>query len=253
MPMASSTIAAGAVHVIWDMGGTLFDSYTPIDELFARMASAAGVPMSRLAVARLTRVSISSAMQELAARTSRPEADYARAYERLKESWQHDPAPVMPGAREVLAAVHAHGGKNLIVTHRDRASASALLSASGLAARIDAMICAPDGYPRKPSPAMFHEMLHLAQVSAAQTIAVGDRQIDVQAAHGAGIKAALLVTEGLPIQSSAHGAAGGQSADAAHNAESTQSTQRPAGADWTIYQLPELLPLITRQPAPHSH
>src|SRR5699024_2123943 len=68
----------------------------------------------------------------LAARHAVPEPQLRAAYESTKEQWRTDPAPVMAGAREVIAAVHEAGGLNLVATHRERGSAAALLAALDL-------------------------------------------------------------------------------------------------------------------------
>src|SRR5690625_1119534 len=66
----------------------------------------------------------------------------------LKEHWRTSPPPVMPGLQEVMAAV---SGKNLVVTHRDRRSATALLQTCGV--EVDDLVCPEDGFPRTPDPA----------------------------------------------------------------------------------------------------
>lgn len=98
----------------------------------------------------------------------------------------------MSGAREVMAAVSAGGALNLVATHRDRASAEQLLTASAL--YVDDMVCAPDGYARKPSPEMIEVLLARHGLGPGDAIAVGDRPVDVEAAHAAGVEGVLLVT-----------------------------------------------------------
>ena len=56
----------------------------------------------------------------------------------------------MAGAAEVMAAVRRGGGLNLVATHRDRASAENLFHALGV--QVDDLVCAPDGFARKPDP-----------------------------------------------------------------------------------------------------
>ena len=103
----------------------------------------------------------------------------------------------MAGAHEVLAAVTAAGGLNLVATHRDRESATQLLRTLGL--DVDDMVCAPDGFARKPDPEMPLELMRRHGLDAADVLAVGDRPGDVAAALAAGVPGVLLETPGIPL------------------------------------------------------
>jgi phosphoglycolate phosphatase-like HAD superfamily hydrolase len=52
-----------------------------------------------------------------------------------------------------------------------------------------------DGYPRKPDPAAFVEMMQRHHFTREDTLAIGDRDIDTLAAQGAGLRACLF---GIP-------------------------------------------------------
>ncbi|MDO5701511.1 MAG: HAD-IA family hydrolase [Bowdeniella nasicola] len=185
-------------HVVWDMGGTLIDTYPEVDRALARAVHGPEPTVGQLReVAHLTRISSAHAIGELATRYGVDESRVRAAYDDLKALWRRDPAPVMPGAREVMAAVRAAGKLNLVVTHRDRASATTLLEGHGL--QVDDMVCAPDGYRRKPDPQMFVTLLNRHQLTPSDVIAVGDRAIDGAAAQAAGVRAYLLVTPGIAV------------------------------------------------------
>lgn len=184
--------------IIWDLGGTLVDTYGDVDRTLAEAAIGRSDGDALREVAELTRISGGHAIQELSRRHGIPETDLKRAYDDLKERWRTQPAPVMDGAREVMAAVTAGGGLNLMATHRDRDSAQVLLEALGIA--VDDMVCAPDGHARKPDPAMYRLLLDRHGLQPAQVVAVGDRPIDTRAAQAAGVQAVLLATPGMPLE-----------------------------------------------------
>lgn len=190
--------------VIWDLGGTLLDTYPVVDRALARAVREGGqgdgrdVPDADLdEVARLTRVSSGHAIRTLAERHGVPEQVLREAYEATRETWRHDPPPVTPGAEEVMSAVRAAGGLNLVATHRDRESATELLARVALV--VDDLVCAPDGFPRKPDPAMVRELLHRHDLDPDDVLAVGDRPGDVGAAQAAGVRGVLLQTPGIPL------------------------------------------------------
>lgn len=185
--------------VIWDLGGTLVDSYPDVDRALAVAVhgeDAVGEDELR-EVAGLTRVSSGHAIETLARRHGVPETRLRTAYERTKETWRTDPPPAVAGAHEVLAAVTAAGGLNLVATHRDRESATQLLRTLDL--DVDDMVCAPDGFARKPDPEMPLELLRRHGLDADDVLAVGDRPGDVAAALAAGVPGVLLETPGIPL------------------------------------------------------
>jgi len=49
-----------------------------------------------------------------------------------------------------------------------------------------------DGYPRKPDPASFEEMIHRHSLEREAVLAVGDRDIDVLAGRAAGVRTCLF-------------------------------------------------------------
>ena len=184
--------------LIWDLGGTLVDTYPDVDRALAEALRAEPDQELLHEVAVLTRRSSSEAITELAARHEVPEARLRAAYEATKEQWARRPPPLKDGAREVLAAVRERGGPNLVATHRDRESAAALLDSLGL--EVDDMVCAPDGHPRKPAPDMVLALLVRHEWTAGECLAVGDRPADVEAARAAGVEGVLLETPGIPLE-----------------------------------------------------
>ena len=184
-------------HIIWDMGGTLINTYPEVVRALSRAAYGDTGPSHLREIGALTQYSIAHAIESLSVSREVPRTDLERAYEELKTRWRTRPAPVMDGARELIARVWEKGGLNLVATHRDRASATMLVTVLGL--DLDDMVCAPDGLARKPSPEMNLLLAQRHGLDPAQVLCVGDRPIDAVAAAGAGMNAALLVSPGTVL------------------------------------------------------
>lgn len=182
--------------IIWDMGGTLVDTYPDVDRVLAGVVRSGGGDIELAEVASLTRRSRHEAIDILSRRFGIPPERFAEAYAELLASWQSSPPPAMAGAREAIAACRSGGGLNLVVTHRDRSSAQLLLDQLRL--DIDDMVCLSDGFPRKPDPAMMLEILRRNEIPARSCLAIGDRPIDGQAARAAGIDSYLLGSKDGP-------------------------------------------------------
>ena len=184
-------------HIIWDMGGTLINTYPEVVRTLSRAAYGDTGPSHLREIGALTQYSIAHAIESLSVSREVPRTDLERAYEELKTRWRTRPAPVMDGARELIARVWEKGGLNLVATHRDRASATMLVTVLGL--DLDDMVCAPDGIARKPSPAMNLLLAERHGLDPAEVLCVGDRPIDVMAARAAGMAASLLVRPGTSV------------------------------------------------------
>ena len=184
-------------HIIWDMGGTLINTYPEVVRALSRAAYGDTGPSHLREIGALTQYSIAHAIESLSVSREVPRTDLERAYEELKTRWRTRPAPVMDGARELIAQIWEKGGLNLVATHRDRASATMLVTVLGL--DLDDMVCAPDGLARKPSPEMNLLLARRHGLDPAQVLCVGDRPIDAVAAANAGMSAALLVSPGTVL------------------------------------------------------
>lgn len=188
-------------HVFWDLGGTLVDTYPALDHALAEVVRAHGGAIDDGEVARLTRRSTGEAIEALATRFGIAPEEFRAANAALKRHWESYPAPAMPGARDLLRSIRAAGGLNLVVTHRDRGSATSLLRGLGLV--IDDLVSVSDGYPRKPDPTMYLVLLERHGLDPATCLSVGDRPIDAEAAHAAGISAATLESAEAPVDDAA--------------------------------------------------
>ncbi|OLV20100.1 HAD family hydrolase [Deinococcus marmoris] len=184
---------------LWDLDGTLLDTYPAIDGALQDALAALGRPTELTALVPLTRVTLGHAIGTLAARLGLEEDALWQAHGQAEARRSGQFAPPMPYACEVMTEVRARGALNLVVTHRDREGAIVRLQAAGLWPLVDDLISVSDGYARKPDPAMFLAAMDRHALKPAGCLAVGDRELDIRAAHDAGIPAALLVTPGANL------------------------------------------------------
>ncbi|MCM3907768.1 hypothetical protein [Trueperella bernardiae] len=89
--------------ILWDMGGTLIDTYPAVDHLLARIGYRTDAPSNAQLseVARLRSISIDHAMNKLHQLYDADLEALHAGYSELKESWKTRPAPLMSGARRV--------------------------------------------------------------------------------------------------------------------------------------------------------
>jgi len=124
------------------------------------------------------------------------------AAERALEAAWHAPDPV--GLARPLADLHAlfarlhDGGRQVaLATTDDRGPTERTLAALGVAAEIDAIVCADDGIEVKPAPDMVLHLCAVLGVVPARTAVVGDAPADLRMARAAGAGLTVGVLTGV--------------------------------------------------------
>lgn len=174
-------------NLIWDVDGTLFDTYPAIVHAFLDALASFGVLASANEVDGLARVGLSHCTRELADRFGLEEEPLGERFGGLYGVIPKQDQPPFEGAREVCEAVIGRGGVNAIVTHRARESTEALLAVHGLTHLFSGTIGGDEGFPKKPAPQALVAMLARCQLDPGQTATVGDRESDILAGRAAGL------------------------------------------------------------------
>ena len=174
-------------NIIWDVDGTLFDTYPAMTRAFQAALGDFGKTTKTSCIERRIKVSIERCTAAMAARFLLDENTLAQAFEAHYKMIKAEDQLPFPGVKAVCEAIQARGGKNVIVTHRGKTSTEALLAAHSMGGFFAGCLTGNDGYPRKPDPAAFNAALQLFNLNPAETLTVGDRDIDIQAGSSAGL------------------------------------------------------------------
>ncbi|WP_179395500.1 HAD hydrolase-like protein [Lacticaseibacillus absianus] len=184
------------VNAIWDLDGTLFDTYPEMVTALHAVLTAQGVTISQAALlVAIKRESIQTTVTNYAQQLGVPIQGLLEAYHALERQTVMTARPY-PEARMVLEAVKAAGGHNLLMTHRDR-SAWALLQQAGLRDLFLDGVTSELALPRKPRPDAINYLLHQDQLNPARTAMIGDRKLDVIAGQAAGVTGVYFNVDGL--------------------------------------------------------
>ncbi len=186
-------------NLIWDMDGTLFDTYPAINQAFALACADLGKPPPVSHIAPLTKKSRGHCTAVLATELSVDPDEVARHFTQDYGAVGPEQQPPFPGVQEVCAYIQHLGGKNIIVTHRQRESTERFLAVHRLANYFADVVGAEDGYASKPDAAAFTAMLRKHSLVPDETLGVGDRDIDILAAQAAGIRACLFGVEDVGV------------------------------------------------------
>lgn len=182
---------------IWDMDGTLADSYSAIVPAAQDCLAAFGIDAEYHALyADLIRSSVADVLERAAAERGLDPAAMKAAFAPLNDSRIHD-IPAMPCAGETLAALRQAGHRHFVYTHRG-ASCATILAQNGLTPYFTEVVTALNGFPRKPAPDGIRYLMEKYGLSPADCFYVGDRRIDMEAAANAGIGGILYLGPGSP-------------------------------------------------------
>jgi len=181
-------------NVIWDVDGTLFDTYPAIVAAFVAALRDLGADAPPERIQALSLVSLDHCVAVLADHHGLSSQALEDAFStRHAERDVADSAP-FPGVTDVCRHIRSIGGSNVIVTHRRRSSTEALLAANDMDDLFAGLVAVEDGYPKKPDPAMFEAALAQHGLDRAETMSIGDRALDVEAAQAAGLFSCLYGT-----------------------------------------------------------
>jgi phosphoglycolate phosphatase-like HAD superfamily hydrolase len=182
-------------YLIWDFDGTLFDTYPPLKQAIRQAVADFESDVSEERVAALLNVTLRDTIETLAAELGlEVDVFQGRVYHYWGQSTVADSPPI-PGAIRVCERFQKAGGRNYIYTHRGRESLNEFLDGYALADLFAGIVARDDGFPRKPDPTGFLALINRYALPKADVLAVGDRDLDIQAAHGAGVAACLYNAE----------------------------------------------------------
>lgn len=182
---------------IWDMDGTLVDSYPAIVPAAGETLAAFGVVCDPEEIHReVIAASVGALLERIARERGLDAAALKADFARRNDSRIGD-IRAMPHARDCLEALKRAGHRSFVYTHRG-ASCEAILGQNGLEVYFTEIVTALSGFPRKPEPDAILYLMKKYGLERDACFYVGDRSLDVEAAERAGIGSILLLDPQSP-------------------------------------------------------
>ena len=172
---------------IWDLDGTLLDSYeailSGIEETFRQFS----IPYHK---EKMREFILKYSVQDLLVRVAEDRnldvevLNQVRAQSLAEKNVQ---VVLMPGARDVLTWAAEHGIQQFVYTHKGD-NAFTILKDLGLQSYFTEILTSQSGFARKPSPESAIYLLDKYQLDPRDTYYIGDRVLDVEFAQNSGIQ-----------------------------------------------------------------
>ncbi len=179
---------------IWDLDGTLLDSYGVIVGAAVRTAADAGTADTEEYVLKAVKQgSVTAYMKDLGARSGKPSEDLFSLYRQHTHSLD-DRILLMDGAKEALERLQQSGAVHFVYTHRG-ASSRPILQRLGILDFFREVVTSEYGFRPKPSGEGVRFLAGKYGLDPSETWYAGDRTLDVLCAKDAGVRALLLLPE----------------------------------------------------------
>ena len=183
---------------IWDLDGTLLDSYEMIVEAVRRAASGAGVRDPEGEILRAVKQgSVSAYMKDVGMRSGMPFDELFRLY-RQHTHMLDDRIRLIGGAKETLERLMRAGAVHFVYTHRG-GSSGPILRRLGILDCFTEVVTSEYGFRSKPSGEGVRYLADRYSLDPGDTWYVGDRSLDVFCAKDAGVKALLYLPPGTCV------------------------------------------------------
>ena len=175
------------IGFIWDLDGTLLDSYEAIlagiEETFAQF----DIPYDKAEVrAFILQTSVQDLLEKVGEERGL-DADMLNQVRAQSLAEKNAQVVLMPGAREVLAWADKQGIQQFVYTHKGD-NALTILQDLGLDAYFTEILTSQSGFARKPSPEAATYLINKYHLNPEQTYYIGDRTLDIEFAQNSAIQ-----------------------------------------------------------------
>ncbi|GAC45128.1 HAD-IA family hydrolase [Pediococcus acidilactici] len=179
------------MDIFYDFDGTLFNTYPVMVAAFVDAAQQAGVTVNpHLVYEQMRQHSLGFAIKTTAKANGLDTNQFKRVFREIETPRLIEAQP-FSDVKELLAQITAQGGHNFLLTHRNQAAID-LLQKYGLRDYFTDFVTGDQDFPRKPNPASLNYLITKHHVNQKAAYMIGDRNLDIDAAHHAAIKGILF-------------------------------------------------------------
>ena len=189
----------GFRNLIWDFDGTILDTYPEITQGFINVLKKDyGIEYDYDQAYSLAKSSITFCIESLADEFNIETEEFSENFKKRyfgELTFEDKP---FEGVEEVLEYTSKRGG-NFLITHRGSESLNEFLTRNNLKKYFIEIVSADEDFPLKPDPTSFNYIINKYKLKKEETLGVGDRILDIEAARRAGIKSCFFDPDGSKI------------------------------------------------------
>lgn len=185
---------------IWDLDGTLLDSYGVIieslQETFRRKSNL------DLSKEEIEQIILNYSVNEFITRMCK---QYGYSFDDIKGQFSEInnkkmlQVPTIHNATDILSYLSSIGDVNYVYTHKG-IHANDILEHVGIMKYFREVVTSKNGFPRKPAPDGVNYLVAKYQLDVKSTFYVGDRNLDMECARNANINGILYLAKGSIVK-----------------------------------------------------
>ena len=178
---------------IWDLDGTLLDSYEAILAGIEETYRQFSLPYNKKEVrAFILKYSVQDLLVQVAEERGL-DADRLNQVRAQSLAEKNAQVILMPGGREVLAWANQQGIQQFVYTHKGD-NALTILRDLGLDVYFTEILTSQSGFARKPNPEAATYLISKYHLKPERTFYIGDRTLDIDFAQNSGIQSINFLT-----------------------------------------------------------
>ena len=178
--------------VIWDLDGTLLDSYGIIVNSLYQIYLEKGIVLDKKEIMYyVINESVSFFIKKMEQQYGVPFDDLKDRYSIISGAEKLN-IKSMVHAKEILEYLKNKGIPSYVFTHRGKTTVT-VLNNIGIASYFEDMVTSLDNFARKPSPDGLNHLIEKHHLDKENTYYVGDRPMDIKCANNAHVKSIMYI------------------------------------------------------------
>lgn len=185
-------------NIIWDFDGTLFDTYPAMVYAFNKALKDRGIEEKEEKILGFMKISFSTAVKHFS-ELYELDDKFVEDYKVYEKNSDLDKTVPFAYAKEICRELMNKGGRNFIFTHRGEKTAFRILDFYNMSELFTEAVTIDKGFKRKPDVEGFLYLVDKYNMDKAETLVVGDRDIEIIGAKNSGVKSCLYNTNNADI------------------------------------------------------
>lgn len=180
--------------IIWDLDGTLIDSYEVIVESICDGLKELNIEHDKSYIANYVQTkSVTSYLKEISKKNNYSTEYLFDLYYKYSNARTLQ-IKFLPNAKEILKLLYKNGIQHFIYTHKNNVTFE-ILENLDILKYFTKILTIDDGFKRKPDPEAINYLIEEYHLERNEVFYVGDRDLDIESANNANIKSIFYKPE----------------------------------------------------------
>jgi len=185
-------------NYIWDFDGTLVDTYPATINSIIKTMNKYNITLDYDLIYKKAKITLSEVFDYIIENYG---FDDNIVNEIINDFSNLHPSDRKPyeNIKNVLESVNKNCGNNFLITHRDQKSTLEMLNHFKLKKYFKQIITSDDGFNLKPDPNSFNFLINTYNLNLNDTVGIGDRKLDIDAAKNSNIYSIFMNFDKIEI------------------------------------------------------